>query len=412
MSTLALLQAGQLVTLGGPAPRRGRDLRELRIVEDGAMLIRDGVIAAIGHTAEINEQAAGARIIDAGGRVVLPGFVDAHTHPVFAGTRAAEFELRAGGATYEEIAARGGGVQSTVRSTRAADEEQLFNDALRRVEWFLQCGTTTIEAKSGYGLDVADEIKLLRVIHRLNGETPLELVPTFLGAHAVPPDMSRADYIRLVIEEMLPQVTTEHLAENCDIFVERGYFEPDDARRILTAAKQHGLKLRMHVDQLTDSGGAALAAELGATTADHLEQSGPEGIAALAAASVQPVLLPASVHALGKIRYPRAREMIESGLPVVLATDFNPGSSPTPCVPMVISLAVTHMGMTFAEAISAATINAACSLGRAETIGSLEPGKLANFAVYDCADYREIGYYFGLPLTHSVFIRGEQVFGA
>lgn len=409
MSSVALLNAAQLVTLAGPVPRIGTGMRELRIIDDGAMLIRDGTIVAVGKTAEIESKAADTQVVDAERRVVLPGFVDAHTHPVFAGNRADEFELRAAGATYEQIAKAGGGILSTVSKTRAADEDELLCDALRRAEWFLQCGTTTVEAKSGYGLTVDDEIKLLRVIHRLNEQSPVEFVPTFLGAHAIPPDCSGAKYLEMVINEMLPVVAAERLAESCDIFVERGYFDGDAARAVLSAAKRQGLKLRMHVDQLTNSGGAQLAAELGATTADHLEQTEGAGIAALARATVQPVLLPGSVYSLGKTKYPRAREMIDAGLAVVLATDFNPGSSPTPSIPMIISLALTHMNMSFAEAVTAATINAAHSLGRADSIGSLEPGKLANFAIYDCEDYREIGYYFGLSLVQSVFIRGAQV---
>jgi len=251
---------------------------------------------------------------------------------------------------------------------------------------------------------------MLRVIRRLNETTPIDFVPTFLGAHAVPEEFSgrMADYVDLVVEEMIPEVVRQGLAESCDIFCEHGYFDGAAARRILGAAKTAGLKLRMHADQLTNSGGAALAAELGAVTADHLEQTEEEGIAAMKAAGVQPVLLPASVYALGKTRYPKARAMIEAGLAVVLATDFNPGSSPTPSIPMVLSLAATQMKMTPAEGITAATINAACSLGRGEEIGSLEAGKLANFTIFDCADYREIAYWFGLPQTHAVYIRGQR----
>jgi imidazolonepropionase len=355
-----------------------------------------------------------AEIVDAGGRVVLPGFVDAHAHPVFGGNRVDEFEMRARGASYEEIAASGGGIRLTMRKTRAATEAELEQQALKHVRRFIACGTTTLEAKSGYGLSAEDELKMLRVIRRLGRKSGIEVVPTFLGAHAIPPeyDGDLAGYADLVINEMLPRVVAEDLAEYCDIFCERGYFDSEIARRILKDAKRQGLQLRMHVDQLTNSGGAALAAELGATTADHLEQTEQDGIAALKSADVQPVLLPGSVYALGKTRYPRARDMIDAGLAVVLATDFNPGSSPTPSIPMVLSLAATHMKMTPAEAVTAATINAAYSLGRGERIGSLEPGKFANFAIFDCADYREIAYYFGIPQTHAVYVRGRRIFGA
>ncbi|HEY2139024.1 MAG TPA: imidazolonepropionase, partial [Chthoniobacterales bacterium] len=355
-----------------------------------------------------------AKIIDASDMVVLPGFVDAHTHPVFGGDRVDEFEMRTQGATYEEIAERGGGIRSTVRKTRAASENELLARGKKHARWFLKGGTTTVEAKSGYGLTVEDELKLLRVIRQLNTDTPVEFVPTFLGAHAIPDEFRNApgQYVALVIHKMLPRVVEERLAENCDVFCERGYFDIEESERILNAAHDFGLRLRMHVDQLTNSGGAFLAARLRAATADHLEQVNAAEIASLAEAGVQPVLLPGSVYSLGKTRYPPAREMIEAGLGVVLATDFNPGSSPTASMPMVLSLAATQMKMTPAECVTAATVNAAYSLNRGEKIGSLEPGKLANFALFDCADYREIVYYFGVPQTHSVYVRGEQVFSA
>lgn len=379
------------------------------------MLIRGGVIVATGASDSIERELPGdAEVVDAAGRIVLPGFVDAHAHPVFGGDRVDEFELRARGASYEEIAAAGGGIRSTVRKTRAASEDELLGLALKRASWFLQCGTTTVEAKSGYGLSLEDELKILRVIRSLGSRTALEFVPTFLGAHAFPEEFATdpKGYVDLVINEMLPAVADEKLAEHCDIFCEHGYFDVETARRILSAAKSHGLGLRMHVDQLTNSGGAKLAAELSAVTADHLEQTEDDGIEALRTAGVQPVLLPGSVYALGKTRYPRARAMIDAGLAIVLATDFNPGSSPSPSMPMMLSLAATQMKMPPAEGVTAATINAAYSLGRGDRIGSLETGKLANFAVFDCEDYRELAYYFGIPQTHSVYIGGDCVFTA
>ena len=415
MKTLAVVNASQLVTLAGPTrPRVGAEMSELRIFRGGGMLVRDGIIETVGSSEEISRLASTeSEIVDAGGRAVLPGFVDAHTHPVFGGNRVDEFEMRARGASYEEIASAGGGIRSTVRKTRAASEEELREQALKHARWFVQCGTTTIEAKSGYGLTLADELKMLGVIRGLNSGDGLELIPTFLGAHATPEEFrdEPGEYVELVINEMLPKVAAERAAEYCDIFCERGYFDVTTSRRILTAARHHGLLLRMHVDQLTNSGGAALAAELGAVTADHLEQTEEDGIRAMAAANVQPVLLPGSVYALGKTRYPRARDMIDAGLAVVLATDFNPGSSQTPSIPMVLSLASTQMKMTPAEGVTAVTVNAAYSLHRGDRIGSLEPGKLANFAIYDCADYRELAYYFGMPQTHSTYIRGQRVFG-
>jgi imidazolonepropionase len=411
---IAVLHAAELVTLSGPKrPRVGNEMRELGIVKDGGMVIQDGRVVSSGPSKEIEQGLpADAQVIDATGKVVLPGFVDAHAHPVFAGDRIDEFEMRAQGLTYEEIAASGGGIRSTVRKTRAASEEELLAQGKKHARWFLQGGTTTVEAKSGYGLTVEDELKILRVIRRLNSETPLEFVPTFLGAHAVPDEFRNApgQYVALVIHKMLPRVAEEQLAESCDVFCERGYFDLTESEKVLRAAQEYGLRLRMHVDQLTNSGGAFLAARLGAATADHLEQVNAAEIAALAEAGVQPVLLPGSVYSLGKTRYPPAREMIEAGLAVVLATDFNPGSSPTPSMPMVLSLAATQMKMTPAESVTAATINAAYSLNRGDQIGSLEPGKVANFALYNCADYREIAYYFGVSQTDSVYVRGAQVF--
>lgn len=401
------------MTLAGPKrPRVGGELCELAIIPNGGMLVRDGVVLATGTSEEIAGRLPNEiEVVDARGCVVLPGFVDAHAHPVFGGNRVDEFELRARGATYEEIAASGGGIRSTVRKTRAASEAELLAQAQKRADWALRCGTTTMEAKSGYGLSIEEELKILRVIRQLGETTALEVVPTFLGAHAIPEEFrDRAfEYADWVVNEMLPAVVRENLAEYCDIFCERGYFDLAATRRILGAARSAGLKLRMHADQLTNSGGAALAAELGATTADHLEQTEEEGIVALHKAGVQPVLLPGSVYALGHTRYPKARAMIEAGLAVVLATDLNPGSSPTPSIPMVLSLAATQMKMTPAEGVSATTINAAYSLGRGEKIGSLEAGKLANFSIFDCADYREIAYWFGISQVHSVYVRGSRV---
>ena len=371
-----------------------------------------GKITHVGKSTEIEKLCDGeTEVIDARGGVVLPGFVDAHTHLVFAGNRLDDFEARARGETYEQIAKRGGGIQTTVRATRAASEDELCALAKKRASWFLQNGTTTVEAKSGYGLTLEDELKILRVIQRIGKETPLETVPTFLGAHAVPAEFreDRAGYISLIIEEMLPRIAREKLAKYCDIFCEQNYFNPEDARRILSAAKQHGLKLRMHVDQLTNGGGANLAAELGATTADHLEQTTADGISALVKANIQPVLLPGSIYVLGSKKYPDARAMIDAGLAVVLATDFNPGSSPSPSMPMMLSLAVTQMRMRPAEAVAAATVNAAASLNRVDEIGSLEVGKLANFAICDCEDYRELAYWFGVSLVRDVFVRGECI---
>jgi imidazolonepropionase len=403
----------QLVSLAGlPRPRIGPEMRELSIIPDGSMLVRDGRIALTGTRAAVEHDVSPSiKVVNAGGRIVLPGFVDAHTHPVFAGTRADEFEQRAEGATYAEIAARGGGIRSTVRRTREASEAQLAATSRKYREWFLRGGTTTIEAKSGYGLSLESELKILKVIQQLGAEQNLRYVPTFLGAHEIPDEYRGriGDYVELVIHEMLPRVAQEHLAEYCDVFCEPSVFPTDAARVILRAAQKLGFGLRLHADQFSADEGARLAAEVGAATADHLEATGPEGLAALSAAHVQPVLLPASVYNLGSTHYPAARRMIDLGLPIVLATDFNPGSSPTTSMPMVLSLASTHMKLTPAEAITAATINAAYSLRRGHEIGSLEPGKLADFAIHDCADYRELPYFFGRDTARAVYIGGVSV---
>jgi imidazolonepropionase len=411
---LVIVNCGQLATLAGPQrPRIGGEMRELGIIKDAALWIRDGRIVRAARWKEIErELGSDHAVIDAEERVVLPGFVDAHTHFVFGGSRADEFERRALGESDQSIAASGGGILSTVRQTRAASEEELADSALRRIRMAVRSGTTTAEVKSGYGLSTEAELKMLRVIRRLNDEGPIGLISTFLGAHQFPEEFrsDRAGYVDLVINEMLPRVVSERLAEYADVFCEPHIFDVETASQIMKAALAHGLRLRMHVDQLSRSGGAELAASLRATTADHLEHTDAAGIAALKDAGVQPVLLPGSVYALGSQQYPPAREMIEGGLPVVLATDMNPGSSPTPSIPMVISLAVTQMRMSVAEAINATTINAAYSLGRGSEAGSLEAGKNADVVVHDCHDYRDIGYLFGVESAQQVFVKGRCIY--
>jgi imidazolonepropionase len=411
--TLAIVNCAQVVTLAGPArPRVGREMSEIGLLAPGALIVRDGLIVEVGTPAQIEKLIdADCDVVEAGGRVVLPGFVDAHTHPVFAGTRVDEFEQRIKGATYQEIAARGGGIQSTVNRTRAASLDELVNAGKRYAAWFLRGGTTTVEAKSGYGLSLEDELKLLRAIRRLDEETALRYVPTFLGAHSFPPEYRarRDEYVSLLIDEMLPEVARQKLAEFCDVFCEENVFTTDEAWRLLSAARCHGLGLRIHADQLSLGGGAKLAAELGTVTADHLEHTDADGIAALKSAGVQPVLLPGSVYALGSSRYPAAREMIDAGLAVVLATDFNPGSSPTPSMLTILSLAATHMKLTPAEAITAATVNAAYSLNRGSQLGSLERGKIADLVIHDTDDYRELAYFFGVNHAWKVFVTGARI---
>ncbi len=411
---LAVTNCSQIVTLAGPPrPRTGAEMRELGIVSDGALLVSEGRIEAVGTRTEIEPLIPPeAEVVDAGRRIVLPGFVDAHTHMVFAGNRAGEFERRIEGASYAEIAAEGGGIRSTVRCTREANVDALVEQAQRYEKWFLGGGVTTVEAKSGYGLSMEADLKILHVIRRLAHQHRMRYVATFMGAHEVPDEYRdrRGEYVELIIREMLPRVAAERLAEFCDVFCEPTAFPTEDARAILNVAKALGFGLRVHVDQFEDSGGARLAAELGACTADHLEATGIDGILALAAARVQPVLLPGSVYALASARYPDARAMIGAGLAVVVASDFNPGTSPTASMPMVLSLACSQMRMTPAEAIVAATVNAAYSIRKGDVIGTLEPGKQADFAIHDCPDYRELPYFFGRETAMAVYVAGTKVY--
>jgi imidazolonepropionase len=411
--TTAIVNIGQLVTLAGPSrPRVGPELRELGIIPEAALLIEDGRIAAAGPYNEIKSKTPPhAVVVDAEGRCVTPGFVDAHTHLVFAGNRAAEFEQRIAGATYQQIAAAGGGILNTVKATRAATEDELLAESRRHRDWMLRTGTTTAEAKSGYGLDRETELRMLRVMARLNDEGPMRIVPALLAAHTVPPEFAgrRADYVRWIADQLIPEVATRKLARFCDAFCDDHAFTVDEARLVLTAARAHGLELRLHAEQFRSGTGAALAAELRARTADHLEKANPETLDALRAAGVQPVLLPGSVFALGRTAYPPARSMIERGLAVVVASDFNPGSSPICSMPFILSLACLHMALTPAEALAAATINAAWSLGLGEDIGSLETGKEADFLIHELTDYRELTYFIAAPARPRVFIAGREL---
>lgn len=408
--SLAIVNIGQLVTLTGPArPRVGAELRELEIIENAALLIEDGCIVAAGPYSDLKSKGLPDTVVDANGACVTPGFIDAHTHLVFAGNRAAEFEQRIAGATYQQIAAAGGGIVSTVAHTREATEDELLSESRRHRDWMLRAGTTTMEAKSGYGLDRETELKMLRVMQRLNAEGPTRIVPTLLAAHCLPSEFAgrRADYVDWIVEELIPEVAAAKLADYCDAFCDDCAFTVEETRTVLAAARRSSLKLRVHAEQFRPGTGAALAAELGTITADHLEAATPETLAQLRAAGVQPVLLPGSVFALGHTQYPRARAMVEQGLAIVVATDFNPGSSPIASMPFVLSLACIEMKLTAAEALTAATVNAAWSLGLGSQVGSLEPGKQADFLIHEFTDYRELAYFIAAPARPRVFI-GEQ----
>lgn len=410
---LIIVHASQLLTLAGPneVPRTRAALNDIGIVADGAVAASEGVIVAVGSTARVLDEVAaapGAAVIDASGRVVLPGFVDPHTHLVYAGSRAGEFEKRLAGATYQEIAAAGGGILSTMHATRRASEDDLVALGRRRLDRMLAHGTTTAEVKSGYGLSVDDELKCLRVIHRLSARHDVDLVATFLGAHAVPPEFAGdADgYVRVVIDEMLPAVVEEDLAEFCDVFCEAGAFTPQQSREVLVAGLDAGLDAKIHADELSDLGGARLAAEVEAVSADHLLKASGEGLAAMAAAGTMAVLLPGTALFLG-LPYADARKMIGAGVAIALGTDFNPGTSPTYSMPMVVALGCLGMRLTPAEAIVATTINAAHAIGVAEEVGSLEAGKAADVIILHTDDYRYLAMAFGTNPVHTVVKRGR-----
>ena len=380
------------------------------LLTDGALVSRDGRIAWIGPTADLPPLPPDAEIIDAAGQVVLPGFVDSHTHLIFAGSREDEFEQRLEGLTYQQIAECGGGINATVRRVRAASKEELKALARPRLRQLLQHGVTTVEVKSGYGLTMADEIKCLEAVAELNAEGPLELVPTFLGAHAVPPEYrsDRDGYLRLLIDDMLPEVVRSRLAEFCDVFCEAGVFSLDESQRLLSRARDLGLRLKVHADELTPLGGAELAARLGAVSADHLLCVTEAGIDALAESGTVATLLPGTAFFLG-MPYAPARRLIECGVTVALASDCNPGTCPTENLPLVGAMACTQMKMLPSEVITAMTLNGAAALGRADRIGSLAPGRQADVIICDVSDYRHLFYHFGINHVRRVIKRGRVV---
>ncbi len=412
---LLLHGAGQLVTCRGSLgePKRGVSLSDPCLVRDGAIAIVKGRIFAAGTEDEVERKAAGASIadvIDAGGRVVMPGWVDPHTHAVFSRYRADEYEARIRGDSYLEIGRRGGGINRTVREVREMDEDQLFEVSHRRLSKMLEQGTTTIEIKSGYGLDLENELKMLRVISRLGRETPLDVVPTFLGAHMKPPEYSNGkEYIRVVIEEMIPVVAKDDLAVYIDVFCEEGVFDLEETTEILEAGRRSGLGLKIHADEITSMGGAELAAEIGAVSAEHLTRISAEGIKKLSRSRTMAVLLPGTTFGLGSKDFAPARELIDAGAAVALATDFIPGSAPSGSMPLTVAIACSQMQMIPAEAINAATLNAAFAVGRGKSVGSIETGKKGDIVVYDVEDYREIPSRAGLNHAVLVLKEGEVV---
>lgn len=402
-----LVHAGQLITIpGGPAARRGADARLLGVVTDGAAACRGGRIVWTGSTDELRyaiTASPGAVTLDAGGMLVMPGFVDPHTHPVFAGTREAEYAMRAEGRSYLEIAGAGGGIASTMRSTRSADRKTLAAALDLHLADMLRFGTTTLEAKSGYSLDLEGEIAALELLREASRSSPQTIVPTFMGPHAVPPEYEGRpdDYISFVISEVLPVVAGRRLADFADVFCEHGAFDAAQSERFLRAASDAGLGLRIHADEFTACGGAELAARIGAGSADHLLAAADAGVAALAASGTTAILLPGTAFNLG-LAFPDGRRFLDAGASVALATDFNPGSCYCPSMPFIISTAVSRCGFTVEEALVASTANAASSLGLGGVKGTLAPGADADFTVWDLDDYRGIPYHLAAPDILSV----------
>ena len=412
---MALLFVGarQIVTCAGPSRARvGAELRDGGIVTDNALLVRDGLVLAIAPEGELRAANPDAAIVDCAGGVLTPGFVDSHTHAIFGRARYEEQELRAAGADYMEIARRGGGIHASVRDLRTRSEDELFTLAAPRLMRLAASGVTTVEVKSGYGLTLDDELKTLRVVRRLAAVLPLRIVPTFLGAHEIPLEQreranGRREYVDRVIHEMIPAVAAEGLARFADVFCEPGVFTVSESRELLTAARAAGLGIKLHADELAPGGGAELAAELRATSADHLAAVSDVGIAALAAAGTVATLLPATMLFLGKRDQAPARRLIDAGVPVALATDFNPGTSPTTNFPLVLTLGVSRLGLSAAEAIVATTANGAAALALAERTGQLAPGYSADLALWDIADIRELPYWLGTGCCVASWTRGK-----
>lgn len=415
VTDLIIRNIGQLITMDGTdGPRRGPSMRELGLVEGGAVASAAGLVLAAGPESEVMasvETGPGTTVVDADGGVVTPGLVDPHTHAVFAATRESEFAMRVEGASYEEIAEAGGGIRSSVRSLRHASPDLLRENGRTTLDRMLEYGTTTAEVKSGYGLSLESELKMLRVISELVDTHVVDIVPTFLGAHEFPDEWrdDREGYVDHLIDDMMPAVAAEKLARFCDVFCEEGVFTVEQSRRVLTAARAHGMEPKLHADELHAFGAAELAAELKAASADHLVCVSDDGIAALAASGVVAVLLPGTTLSLGHTGFAPARKMIEAGVPVALATDCNPGSSMTESMQIILALASMMLRMTPEEGLVAATVNAAAALRAGDVLGSLAPGRQCDVVIWEVDDYRAIPYHYGVNLVAAVVKRGSVV---
>lgn len=409
---LVIKHAAELITCQGGGPKNGAAMKELGIIEDGAVSIKDGIIQMAGPTAQVMAalDGAGYEEINAQGKCVLPGFIDSHNHFVFGGYRAEEFSWRLKGDSYMEIMERGGGIINTVRATRQAGVAELTQLAQRRLDSMLAMGVTTVEGKSGYGLDFVTEIKQLEVMAALQEQQPVEVVPTFLGAHAVPKEYEGRSgaFVDFLIEQVLPVVAERKLAKFCDVFCEKGVFSIDESRQLLLAAQKLGLKSKLHADEIVQLGGAELAAEIGAVSADHLLHISDEGIAQMAQKQVVATLLPVTAFSLRE-PYARGREMIDQGAAVALATDFNPGSCFSESIPLVIALAALYMKLSPAEIVTALTINAAAALDAADRLGSIEPGKQADILILEQPSHLYLPYHIGVSIVETVVKKGQIV---
>ncbi|OGL49812.1 MAG: imidazolonepropionase [Candidatus Schekmanbacteria bacterium RBG_13_48_7] len=410
---LLITNASQLITLkGNKVPRRTKYMSELGIIKNGAIAVTADKIHWVGPTKQLPQLwlKNTENVIDASGSVVMPGFVDPHTHLVFGGSREKEFALRASGATYSEIAKSGGGILSTVRATRKASFNSLVESSIVKLDRMIELGTTAVEIKSGYALNLEDELKILKTIKELVSRHPISIVSTFLGAHICPPERDKKSYIDFLKTVMIPQVASQQLAEFCDVFCEDWVFTKDESFDILKTGLKYGLLPKIHTEQFHSTDGYKVAIELNAVSADHLDYLSDQGINDLASSNVIGCLLPGASFFLGSKKYPPARKMIDAGIAVALSTDFNPGSSMTQSMPLMMTIACTHMGMTPAETIVASTINAACAIKKETKIGSLEQGKQADFIIIDANDYRVLPYHFGVNLVKTVIKNGKIVF--